>query len=51
MANPESAKSLPNWSVRREADAPLEAAKALRVLEIEMVGTRGFEPRTPTVSR
>src|SRR5438105_3275933 len=34
-----------------EVYAPAEVAKSLRTTGIKMVGTRGFEPRTPTVSR
>ena len=47
----ESAKSLPKGGVRQAMSELDEAANLLMDLQIEMVGARGFEPRTPTVSR
>jgi hypothetical protein len=47
----ESAKSLPKLAATREAEEPCAAANPLQTPDIKMIGTRGFEPRTPTVSR
>ena len=49
--NSESAKSLPNWSAMRGSYMFYGGSKPLKPQDIKMVGARGFEPRTPTVSR